>query len=789
MEINLKKLSDREIESTTGSKKMRLSENAQSMVFQMFTKNVYSNPIGTIVREITSNCFDSHIEANVDSPVLIKHWLDNNTDTHYISFYDYGVGMSPDRIENVYSVYFESTKRMDNTQIGGFGIGGKTPLAYRRNTGLGEDEYDNSFYVITTFDKKKYYYMIYEGEETPIVSLLHEEDTKDHNGTEVRIPVLEKDLQKFGNEITKQLYYFENLVFEGFEDIDDTITNEYKIVKAKSFLFRGDDLGNNIHICLGRVAYPLDYSAIGLSTYDYRLPFAIKFDVGEINPTVSRESIDYSEKTIELIKTKLKEIILEMTDIVKSKYDNIKTLEEYFSVKDKYGYYNFDGIKTSVNVRELIDFSKLDLTNFKFNFMKMPNFNQLFELFFKLKTYGDKRSYNGNYSSGYDIIGNTNVFYCPNGFNRKVIKQGYLANEYTKFHVVTKVNDFFEDNVNTVCSIFNVSETVLFDYVKQLDSEGNETKTTLTISGLTDFAKSIVDLQNEMSLILEKHLTNYDDVVVSDEFILKRKERKEKLNFDGVSFTVHSFNNHYDTRNRIEFTTLGKFNGSIYYSIRDDDYKFKAYVSIFKQLFPTVTVQSVGYGGSIREAHNYSSFGNINKDKNSKAKILFLEVAKTNLKYMKGLENANPIEDIVQDLLRRKFDQLENFLTFEKIFNLYDSLSRFYKHQNLQLIDGLTYKKMVLIKKRINEFKLKAGTNEFDFRNFDHYETFKQIANIEKIKVNEDVVKLEKRINDMLAIDAKNSPTLRYIDISADDIKDHNTEIKVDILKKLMVFK
>lgn len=65
MEINLKKLSNQALESSTETTKMRLSEDASSMVFQLFTKNVYSNPIGTVVREITSNCFDSHTEAGI----------------------------------------------------------------------------------------------------------------------------------------------------------------------------------------------------------------------------------------------------------------------------------------------------------------------------------------------------------------------------------------------------------------------------------------------------------------------------------------------------------------------------------------------------------------------------------------------------------------------------------------------------------------------------------------------------------------------------------------------------
>ena len=45
MEINLKQLSTQATAGTTDVKRMRLSENATSMVFQMFTKNIYSNPI------------------------------------------------------------------------------------------------------------------------------------------------------------------------------------------------------------------------------------------------------------------------------------------------------------------------------------------------------------------------------------------------------------------------------------------------------------------------------------------------------------------------------------------------------------------------------------------------------------------------------------------------------------------------------------------------------------------------------------------------------------------------
>lgn len=92
----------------------------QSFIIELLTKTMYSNPIGSIVREITSNCFDSHIEAKVEVPVIISKEVDG--EETFITFRDFGVGLAPDRIKNIFINYGESTKRNDNTLIGGFGL-------------------------------------------------------------------------------------------------------------------------------------------------------------------------------------------------------------------------------------------------------------------------------------------------------------------------------------------------------------------------------------------------------------------------------------------------------------------------------------------------------------------------------------------------------------------------------------------------------------------------------------------------------------------------------------------
>ena len=84
------------------------------ILFRGFSDTLYSNKIGSIVREVTSNCFDSHREAGVKDDVVITMVpADPLTGKNgKISFQDVGVGLSPDRIKDIYSKYccYEKTQ-------------------------------------------------------------------------------------------------------------------------------------------------------------------------------------------------------------------------------------------------------------------------------------------------------------------------------------------------------------------------------------------------------------------------------------------------------------------------------------------------------------------------------------------------------------------------------------------------------------------------------------------------------------------------------------------------------
>jgi len=758
MEINLKKMNEQAIQDTTNSRKMKLSEEASSMVFQLFTKNVYSNPIGTVVREITSNCFDSHVEAGVDSPVVIRKTVEDKD--IFISFIDFGVGMCPERVYDIYGTYFESTKRVDNTQIGGFGVGGKTPLAYMRSTGMGEGEYDNSFNVITRFNGIEYTYLIYEGSESPIISELHKQETKECNGTEVRVPVLEKDLDSFIKEMTKQLYYFENIVFEGFEyknyndEMVSPISNEYQIIRGKSFLFRGDNYKSNMHVCLGKVAYPIDYSTLGLESSNYHLPVALRLEVGDIGMTVSRESLDYSESTIKLLKKKLEEAKNEIIGLIGKQYKSIKTLEEYFKVKNDFGKLQFpNGV--SLYVGNLIEQKDVDFSNFKYQFMKMPNDKQLFRFFFEPKMYGKKPSksrYSNNsaFEGGYDSLQSKgNLLYIEDEFNRKIVKQAYLKEQYDTYYIINKRKVDSEWMKSEIADLFNVH----LDAVT--DANGKPVV----------FVQSLLEMQEEYMEIVREFCFDYDTLEIPEDFVASRK-RGAGITPELRKMTIPvKFIGGSHSKERVKLSILFDYNMPIFYGTQDDQYELDRAVDLYKLLF-----NSQGVVHHTSSKHGLMT-GRYHEENTAKTSVAFIQIAQGNVKHMELCKKAYHISEFGWRMMYRKEDTVKQYFQMREAVIKFNELGNFYRYGYLAKVSEDWGKKFNEVETYIDNIpeEAKNGNIEWNKSNLKRY------FNLDNIVPTPEQKAVIVKIQELLDLQDKNNKTLGYFRIP-NDVEDFEGE-------------
>jgi hypothetical protein len=145
---------------------------------------LYNDLTRIIVQEYAANARDAHREIHKDDvpiDITLPTKLSNE-----LAIRDYGPGISPDRMSNVFVNIGASTKRHDNMQTGGFGIGAKCAFCYQ-----------DSFSVDTFIDGiHRSYVFLKAGERgIPQMKEISEEDTIEPNGTLITINIFSRDIE------------------------------------------------------------------------------------------------------------------------------------------------------------------------------------------------------------------------------------------------------------------------------------------------------------------------------------------------------------------------------------------------------------------------------------------------------------------------------------------------------------------------------------------------------------------------------------------------------------------
>ena len=306
--------------STVGQgKKMGFAPEAQSFLMDMMSDGLYSDKYGSIVRELASNCIDANTESGSTEPIRIKVTKPSSfTAKGEISFADTGIGISPERIEDIFTLYFASTKRDGNEMIGGFGIGAKSPFAYT-----------DVFRVETWVDGTHYMYLMEKRGEDRTCTLISSEpcDVADH-GTIIRIPIADTwDYEKFVNAINEQTLLMRPIAVE----LDGVEYEAAEVYEFDNFYVAFDRNGNAItrKIALGNVVYPLDVDAF--FTYrGYNPPSIIpKLEIGTVMPTMSRESLQLNDEAKAVIQEKVNQCVADlqvMADAQVVEEDDLRTV-------------------------------------------------------------------------------------------------------------------------------------------------------------------------------------------------------------------------------------------------------------------------------------------------------------------------------------------------------------------------------------------------------------------------------------------------------------------------------
>jgi hypothetical protein len=315
-------LSDKKaLEDKSGLESVKMGMSATGLVHLMgVLTNLYSNAHTAVLREVVSNGIDSHIKAGQSKAVdvTLPTWNNRN-----LVVRDYGVGMNKQEIIDIYSQYGASTKRDSNDELGGFGLGAKSPLAIAER-----------FDVFSIKDGVRIdFYVEKDALGAPSIYFVSEAETDEPTGVQVTVPYDNRfDLIQNADEVSKLFigmpkssvkfngaFPLHNLFnTEAYQALGGIVDGEpaswiSKVVDRNGY---GSD---GIYANIGGIRYHIDVENISngeVSYYDirnYRSAIYLNIPIGTVDLTPSREALIYSPRTVESLTSAFNQFRADLT--------------------------------------------------------------------------------------------------------------------------------------------------------------------------------------------------------------------------------------------------------------------------------------------------------------------------------------------------------------------------------------------------------------------------------------------------------------------------------------------
>ena len=349
-----------------------------SLILEIIRNKLYSNKLGSFIREISSNAYDAMVELAINTGgseldvrnKCIDYTLptDNNNSTFTIR--DYGTGMSDDKIRNIYTKVGKSTRSVSNKFVGMMGIGRLVGFCVT-----------DSFNVTSYLDGIRTEYLCYIDEtKCGKIATLSQSDTTEPNGIAISINV--------PREMWRDLCYELKLFIYGVDDVQFNVTNindiniphvydtsEYftppvKYFEGKNWICYNSKDSSFSYIKMGIVKYPIAHLHKFLK-YN-RIIFNVP--IGSITINASREAVEYTKETTAFINQLVDATYNEAYQIIQ---DNINKCNDLLSVASYYK-----------SVCKIIDCdSNIDITYTDPNTKQTVTVPRLFDYFITISKY------------------------------------------------------------------------------------------------------------------------------------------------------------------------------------------------------------------------------------------------------------------------------------------------------------------------------------------------------------------------------------------------------------------
>lgn len=316
------------VEKSGQFEESQFSIEASAKAFMILSDGLYSNKILAVIRELSTNAYDSHVDAGRGEKPFDVH-LPTRFEPHF-HVRDYGTSMTHEQCMTLYTTYFRSTRNNSNDAVGCLGLGSKAPFAY-----------SDSFTVEAFLNGEKRVYAAHrDANGSPTFCLMDTVPTDQEDGIKVSLPVQINDIDTFRKEARNVYEYFNvrpNL------NVDDMYYRDGNtLLGAEDGSWKFLDSTHSNAIVMGQICYPIDEDSIGTryddndKIYNFLWQSAglrLYANIGDVDITPSRESLSYTPQTKQNIRNLLQKVMDDIKDTVE---DTIKSQPTLFLARKKY---------------------------------------------------------------------------------------------------------------------------------------------------------------------------------------------------------------------------------------------------------------------------------------------------------------------------------------------------------------------------------------------------------------------------------------------------------------------
>jgi hypothetical protein len=314
-------LAEKQFESSENFRSKEFGIKDPDFIMEILGSKMYTNPIKAVVQELCSNARDAHREVGKhDFPIEI---VMPTREKLVWEVRDFGPGITPDRMADVFIQFGASTKRDDNTQTGGFGLGAKSFFAYADSAVITSITPENDLPGARLI-KREYIAHISKNRKREM-SLASSTVTKDPQGTRISIAVKQEDVYKFQDVVKNTFRFWKvkpklvNWAYD-FQEVSKVLDGVDS--SGREWFFISD---RSSFILVDEIPYPINKDFV--KNADGVLSFnpVLCFNTGDIMVAATRDSLDYSNKTIAAVEKFLEEIAKQIKEKCEKEIEDCAT--------------------------------------------------------------------------------------------------------------------------------------------------------------------------------------------------------------------------------------------------------------------------------------------------------------------------------------------------------------------------------------------------------------------------------------------------------------------------------